>query len=104
MEGFERKRTQDIKVRYSSPPHSTTTCCRLSSSLLQTVLGDYIHAQMLLHAKALELYTIAHQNLQSISEEENVQVICDDKYLEALWGGGGRLREPTLHLIPVYYK
>ena len=42
--------------------------------LLQTVLGEYIHAQMLLHAKALEFYTIAHQNLESISEEENVQV------------------------------
>ena len=29
---------------------------------------------MMLHAKALELYTIAHQNLQAISEDENVQV------------------------------
>lgn len=42
--------------------------------LVQNVVGEYINAQMLLHAKALELYTVAYQNLQAVSEAETVQV------------------------------
>lgn len=37
------------------------------------MFGEYIHAQMAFHAKALELYTLAHQNVQAINEEETVE-------------------------------
>ena len=40
----------------------------------QTILGEYMHSQMTFHAKALELYTIAYQNLHGISEQEETEV------------------------------
>ena len=45
-------------------------------SFPQAILGEYMHAQMAFHAKALELHTIAYQNLHSINEEEEIQVRC----------------------------
>lgn len=51
MLGFEKKRIQDIK----------------------TILGEYIQTEMLFHAKALEIYTVAYQQLDSIDEEESIQ-------------------------------
>ena len=41
---------------------------------MQGVLGEYVHAEMLFHAKALELHTAAFRSLQGISEEETAQV------------------------------
>ncbi|XP_065914456.1 CBY1-interacting BAR domain-containing protein 1-like [Dysidea avara] len=51
MEKFELKKVQDMK----------------------TILGEYMHSQMTFHAKALELYTIAYQNLHGISEQEETE-------------------------------
>lgn len=43
-------------------------------NLSQELLATYIQMQMLFHAKALELYTVAHRNLQNVSEDETLQV------------------------------
>lgn len=41
------------------------------------MLGEFITSQLAHHAKALELYTLAYQHVQHISEEEVVEVcIC----------------------------
>lgn len=40
----------------------------------QSVLGEYVQAQMMFHAKALELLTVAFQQVQSIDEEGDLQV------------------------------
>ena len=38
------------------------------------VLGEFITAQLAHHAKALELYTLAYRHVQSICEDETVEV------------------------------
>ncbi|XP_062501415.1 CBY1-interacting BAR domain-containing protein 1-like [Corticium candelabrum] len=40
---------------------------------LKSVLGEYVQAQMMFHAKALELLTVAFQQVQSIDEEGDLQ-------------------------------
>ena len=40
----------------------------------QTVFSCFFHGQMLFHAKALELYTAAFQNLYSMDEEQDLEV------------------------------
>lgn len=70
MEKFETKKIQDLKVMLESCDNQHM--CQSSSP--QAILGEYMHTQMTFHAKALELYTIAYQNLQSINEEEEAQV------------------------------
>lgn len=57
--------------RHEGTPLSTAPC---HLHPLQTILGEYMHSQMTFHAKALELYTIAYQNLHSISEQEETEV------------------------------
>ena len=62
--------------------HVTMTCTvklhlSLSLSLSHThqeVISEFIHTQLAFHAKALELYTLAYQHTQAISEEEAVEV------------------------------
>ena len=68
MEKFETKKIQDLKVTPLCDWRTHTV------SFPQAILGEYMHAQMTFHAKALELYTIAYQNLHSINEEEETQV------------------------------
>ena len=49
----------------------------LSLSLTHThqeIVSEFIHTQLAFHAKALELYTLAYQHTQAISEEEAVEV------------------------------
>ncbi len=41
----------------------------------QTVMTEYIHTEMVFHAKALEVFTQAHQNIQNINEEEVIEVL-----------------------------
>ena len=41
---------------------------------MKTILGEFIHCQMLFHAKALELYTLAYQHTMAINEQEQTQV------------------------------
>ena len=41
---------------------------------VQTVLCEFIHAQMTFHARAMELYTAAYQHTQAIREDEIVEV------------------------------
>jgi hypothetical protein len=41
---------------------------------LKSVLGEYIEAQMMFHAKALELLTVSFQQVQTIDEEGDLQV------------------------------
>ena len=45
------------------------------SLLSQTVFSNFFHGQMYFHAKALELYTTAIQNLVSMDEEQDIEVI-----------------------------
>lgn len=52
IEAFEKKRTQDLK----------------------SVLGEYIYANMAFHAKALELFTVGFQHIQSMNEDEVVEL------------------------------
>ena len=53
---------------------------------LQELLMTYIQIHMLFHAKALEIYTVAHHSLQLFNEDEALQAsaICmyqSQKYL-----------------------
>lgn len=41
----------------------------------QTVFNNFFHGQMYFHAKALELYTTAIQNLVSMDEGQDIEVI-----------------------------
>ena len=45
------------------------------SLLSQTVFSNFFQGQMYFHAKALELYTTAIQNLVSMDEEQDIEVI-----------------------------
>lgn len=56
MVEFERKKMEDIK----------------------TVFSNFFHGQMLFHAKALELYTTAFQNLVSMDEEQDIEAFQND--------------------------
>lgn len=56
MVEFERKKIQDIK----------------------TVFSCFFHGQMLFHAKALELYTAAFQNVFSMDEEQDIEAFQND--------------------------
>ncbi|XP_068680425.1 CBY1-interacting BAR domain-containing protein 1-like isoform X2 [Montipora foliosa] len=56
MVEFERKKMEDIK----------------------TVFSCFFHGQMLFHAKALELYTAAFQNLYSMDEEQDLEAFQND--------------------------
>ena len=47
----------------------------LFSLFSQTVFSNFFHGQMYFHAKALELYTTAIQNLVSMDEEQDIEVI-----------------------------
>lgn len=49
-------------------------------------MGEYVHAEMLFHAKALELYTTAFRSLQGISEDEAAQVNGPNTHNTALYG------------------
>ena len=42
--------------------------------IYQTVFSCFFHGQMLFHAKALELYTAAFQNVFSMDEEQDIEV------------------------------
>lgn len=53
---FERKKMEDIK----------------------TVFSNFFHGQMYFHAKALELYTTAIQNLVSMDEEQDIEAFQND--------------------------
>ena len=52
IESFERKRTQEMK----------------------SVLGEYVYANMAYHAKALELFTVGFQHIQSMNEDEVIEL------------------------------
>jgi hypothetical protein len=63
------------------------------------VLGEYIEAQMMFHAKALELLTVSFQQVQTIDEEgdlqnfrERLKLSSDDNDSEK----ANRSRRPTL--------
>ncbi|XP_032220212.1 CBY1-interacting BAR domain-containing protein 1 [Nematostella vectensis] len=51
MTAFEKKKIEDIK----------------------TIFGNYFHGQMMYHAKALEINTLAFQNLMKIDEEQDLE-------------------------------
>ena len=42
--------------------------------LPQKILQEFVNIEMIFHAKALEMYTQCFQNLNSISEEEDLEV------------------------------
>ena len=44
------------------------------SCVFQNILGNLFHGQMLYHAKALETYTKAYQNLMAIDGENDLEV------------------------------
>ncbi|XP_066547532.1 CBY1-interacting BAR domain-containing protein 1 isoform X2 [Amia ocellicauda] len=52
IDDFERKKIRDIKK----------------------VFGDFVTVEMTFHAKALEVYTTAFQHIQSVDEEEDLEV------------------------------
>ncbi|XP_061738250.1 CBY1-interacting BAR domain-containing protein 1 [Nerophis ophidion] len=41
---------------------------------LKKILSDFVTVEMSFHAKALELYTLAYQSIQSVEEEEDLKV------------------------------
>lgn len=41
---------------------------------LQKIFGDFVTVEMSFHAKALEVYTLAYQSIQSVDEEEDLEV------------------------------
>ena len=47
-------------------------------------MGEFIHAQMLYHAKALEMYTLAFQHTQAIEESEQLDVSIDALSFKAM--------------------
>ncbi|XP_066289940.1 CBY1-interacting BAR domain-containing protein 1-like isoform X2 [Branchiostoma lanceolatum] len=51
MDNFERQKMEDIKK----------------------ILSDFVHVEMVFHCKALELYTVAHQYLQGINDEDDIE-------------------------------
>eukprot|EP00058_Branchiostoma_floridae_P008565 XP_002594053.1 hypothetical protein BRAFLDRAFT_57402 [Branchiostoma floridae] len=51
MDNFERQKMEDIKK----------------------ILCDFVHVEMVFHCKALELYTVAHQYLQGINDEDDLE-------------------------------
>ncbi|KAK3707979.1 hypothetical protein QZH41_010744, partial [Actinostola sp. cb2023] len=53
MVTFEKKKIEDIKK----------------------IFGDFFHGQLLFHAKALEIYTQAYQNLMVIDEGQDLEVV-----------------------------
>lgn len=75
-------------------------CLRMSNSLeeymgnfekrkiqdYKTIMGEFIHAQMLYHAKALEMYTLAYQHTQAVDESEQLDLFISG--LPRLKGNG----------------
>lgn len=41
---------------------------------LQKIFGEFLTVEMSFHAKALEVYTLAYQSIQSVDEEEDLEV------------------------------
>ncbi|KAG7500511.1 hypothetical protein JOB18_021155 [Solea senegalensis] len=41
---------------------------------IKKIFGEFVTVEMSFHAKALELYTMAHQSIQSVDEEEDLEV------------------------------
>lgn len=54
------------------PVSSTETT--FPSFLIQKIFGEFVSVEMSFHAKALEVYTLAYQNIQSVDEEEDLEV------------------------------
>uniref|UniRef100_A0A3Q3M0C4 CBY1 interacting BAR domain containing 1 n=1 Tax=Mastacembelus armatus TaxID=205130 RepID=A0A3Q3M0C4_9TELE len=52
IDEFEKQKIQDIKK----------------------IFGEFVTVEMSFHAKALEVYTLAYQSIQSVEEEEDLQV------------------------------
>ncbi|XP_068189411.1 CBY1-interacting BAR domain-containing protein 1-like [Antennarius striatus] len=52
IDDFERQKIRDIK----------------------NIFGDFVKVEMSFHAKALELYTLAFQSIQSVDEEEDMEM------------------------------
>lgn len=48
----------------------------LGLSPFQKIFGDFVTVEMLFHAKALEVFTLAYQSIQNIDEEEDLEVSC----------------------------
>lgn len=42
--------------------------------LPQRIFGEFVTVEMSFHAKALEVYTLAYQSIQSVDEEEDLEV------------------------------
>lgn len=51
---FEKKKLKDVK----------------------SCLQDFIKTELALHAKALELYTLAYNNMADVDEEQDLEVIA----------------------------
>lgn len=50
-------------------------CCSLRLSLpWQRIFGEFVTVEMAFHAKALEVYTAAFQSIQSVDEDEDLEV------------------------------
>nr|XP_046274330.1 protein FAM92A isoform X1 [Scatophagus argus] len=41
---------------------------------IKKIFGDFVTVEMSFHAKALEVYTLAYQSIQSVDEEEDLEV------------------------------
>ncbi|KAM8766247.1 CBY1-interacting BAR domain-containing protein 1 [Acanthopagrus schlegelii] len=41
---------------------------------IKKIFGDFVTVEMAFHAKALEVYTLAYQSIQSVDEEEDLEV------------------------------
>lgn len=41
---------------------------------LQKIFGEFVTVEMSFHAKALEVYTLAYQSIQSVDEEKDLEV------------------------------
>lgn len=41
---------------------------------IKKIFGEFVTVEMMFHAKALEVYTLAYQSIQSVDEEEDLEV------------------------------
>ncbi|XP_028453398.1 CBY1-interacting BAR domain-containing protein 1 isoform X1 [Perca flavescens] len=64
IDEFEKQKIRDIKQWVAVKWNQT----------VRKIFGEFVTVEMSFHAKALEVYTLAYQSIQSVDEEEDLEV------------------------------
>ncbi|XP_067112090.1 CBY1-interacting BAR domain-containing protein 1 [Osmerus mordax] len=72
IDEFEKQKITDIKA--TMPQKAPQMNSYFPQSLLQKIFGEFVTVEMTFHAKALEVYTTAFQNIQMVDEDEDLEV------------------------------